>query len=129
MESLHAETVVRSRTLTNSLCSHPVSDGSVRVMYNFESEVQMLKFEELHTRVAIADDPKRDEEEDEEEQQNSGSVASGIVTFEIWGDGTLLWSSPNIRVADRKKNQLERRKICLYRSNSSRQSPRTSNSM
>ena len=69
---------------------------------HFESEVQMLKFEELHTHVAIADDPEQDDE-DEEEQQNSGSVASGIVSFEIWGDGDLLWSSPEIRVADRKK--------------------------
>ena len=25
------------------------------------------------------------------------------MSFEIWGDGELLWSSPEIRVADRKK--------------------------
>ena len=102
MERLHAETVVRSRTLTKSLCSHPVSDGTSIVVYDLRRKVQMRKFEELHTRVAISDDPEQDDE-DEEEQQNSGSVASGIVSFEIWGDGELLWSSPEIRVADRKK--------------------------
>ena len=45
MERLHAETVVRSRTLTKSLCSHPVSDGTSIVVYDLRRKAQMRKFE------------------------------------------------------------------------------------
>jgi hypothetical protein len=103
IERLHTETVVKSRSLVNSLCLHPVSDGTAVVVYDLKRNAELRKFEELHTHVAISDDPEKNDEDEEEEEENNRPVASGVVNFEIWGDGNKLWSSPEIRVFDRKK--------------------------